>query len=251
MIYAYSTINVAVANTPRQFFLRKQSSDEDVVRDVFSRRQYDLAHLPRFEELRSFVQRKEANGGRPLIVDAGANIGASSVYLMASQPKAHVVAIEPNQGNFQLLAKNVEGLNVEAVHGALSSSSGSARVIDPGHGHWGYRTEAADGGQHTAETVPRLTVNDIYKKHERSSFPYLVKIDIEGGERDLFSANTEWVEQTPLIVIELHDWLMPKGGTSTPFLKCVSKLDRDFIYNGTNMNIYSIANDLKEISRRR
>ena len=62
MIYAYSTINVAVGNTPRPFFLRKQSSDEDVVRDVFSRLQYDLAHLPRFEDLRSFVQRKEANG---------------------------------------------------------------------------------------------------------------------------------------------------------------------------------------------
>jgi FkbM family methyltransferase len=169
--------------------------------------------------------------------------------LAANLPRALVVAIEPNNANFQLLVKNVEGLDVETIHGAISSTSGSARVVDPGKGHWGYRTEAVDGDSRAAETVPRVTVNDIYGRHASSFFPYIVKIDIEGGEMDLFSANTEWVDRTPLIIIELHDWLLPKRGTAGPFLKCISKLDRDFVYSGANMNIYSIANDLKGLLR--
>jgi FkbM family methyltransferase len=251
MIYVYSSINVMVGNTPRQLYFRKQSSDEQVIREVFTGLQYDFGHLPRFAELSSFVRRRQTSGLRPLIIDAGANIGASSIYLLANQPKAVVVAIEPHLGNFQLLTMNVQGLDVEAINAALSSTSGSARVVNPGLGHWGYRTEAIDGGQQIAGTIPRVTVNDIYERHAKGFFPFLVKIDIEGGERDLFSANTEWVDHTPLIIIDLHDWLMPKRGTTTPFLKCVSMLDRDFVYNGANMNIYSIANDLEGLSRRR
>ena len=72
--------------------------------------------------------------------------------------------------------------------------------------------------------------------------PFIVKIDIEGGEQDVFSGNTEWVARTPVLIIELHDWLIPKGGTSGPFLKCISALDRDFVYIGEA--IFSIANDL-------
>jgi hypothetical protein len=70
-----------------------------------------------------------------------------------------------------------------------------------------------------------------------------VKVDIEGAEADLFSGNTEWVELTPIIIVELHDWMLPKKGTSRPFLQCISKLDRDFIYLGED--VYSIANDLQ------
>jgi hypothetical protein len=69
-----------------------------------------------------------------------------------------------------------------------------------------------------------------------------VKIDIEGAEAELFSANTEWVDQTPLIIIELHDWLLSRQGISRNFLRCVSSLDRDFVHIGEN--IFSVKNDL-------
>ena len=37
----------------------------------------------------------------------------------------------------------------------------------------------------------------------------LIKIDIEGGESELFEKNIEWIEKFPLIIIELHDWMLP------------------------------------------
>ena len=70
--------------------------------------------------------------------------------------------------------------------------------------------------------------------------PFIVKIDIEGGENDLFANSTSWIDDFPLLIIELHDWLFPMKGTSRNFLMAISKLDRDFVHHGEN--IFSINN---------
>ena len=50
-----------------------------------------------------------------------------------------------------------------------------------------------------------------------------------------------WMNRTPIIIIELHDWMLPGEGTSLPFLKQVAQLDREFIYIGEN--VFSISRD--------
>jgi len=82
--------------------------------------------------------------------------------------------------------------------------------------------------------VPCITVSGIYRQTDAQCFPFLVKIDIEGSEADLFSAITEWVARTPVIVLE--------SANSRSFLQCVSALNRDSVYIGED--VYSIANDL-------
>ena len=74
-----------------------------------------------------------------------------------------------------------------------------------------------------ADTVPRVTVNQIYASHARPHFPFIVKVDIEGVELDLFSGNTEWVARTPLLIVEPHNWLLPRDGTLRPFLQCITE----------------------------
>ena len=93
--------------------------------------------------------------------------------------------------------------------------------------------------------VPAVTINQIYESHAARCFPFIVKLDVEGAEKDVFSGNTEWVARTPLIIVELHDWLMPRQGGATPFLRCISALDRDFVFIGEN--VFSIANDLEAL----
>jgi hypothetical protein len=39
--------------------------------------------------------------------------------------------------------------------------------------------------------------------------------------------------------VELHDWLLPKAGTSCSFLHCAGQHDRDFVVVGEN--IFSIG----------
>jgi hypothetical protein len=71
-----------------------------------------------------------------------------------------------------------------------------------------------------------------------SWFPFIAKIDIEGAESELFSKNTDWIDQFPVVIIELHDWLLPNENSSRNFLQCVSSRARDFLYK--RENIFSV-----------
>jgi FkbM family methyltransferase len=223
----------------RDVFFRLGTSDEDIIRFAMSNH-FNLARLRRLQELRDFAGRLAAQGKRPLIVDAGANIGTASAWFACNFADAQVMAIEPDAGNFSLLTKNVVGLAVEPINSAVSANRGFARIVDPGEGHVGLRTKPVRGPAQGA--VPRVTINDLYSRTADRCFPFIVKVDIEGGEVDLFSSNTDWLEQTPLLIVELHDWLLNRTANSRAFLRCVSRLDRDFVYFGEH--IYSIANDL-------
>jgi FkbM family methyltransferase len=227
----------------RDFYFRGDSSDTRVIKQIFGDKLYDISQLRRFDEIIRFAVRAGASGKRPLIVDAGANIGASALYFSTRFPNARTIAIEPELGNYQLLVENTKGLDVRASRRALAAVNGRLRVVDVGEGFWGFQTRSADEGE--TGSVRTMTMNEIYAANAAECFPFIAKIDIEGGEKDVFSANIEWVKQTPLIMVELHDWLLPQDGTSLPFLQCIAGLDRDFVTIGED--VYSIANNLESL----
>jgi len=239
---AHSVADLNCGGMTRRFYFRGATSDEQVVKHVFQQQEYSLNRLRRAPELIEFAKAQERKGRRPLIVDAGANIGATAVYFVLTFPNSCVVAIEPDRGNHDLLSKNVQGLQVKAYRAAVCSTKGRMRVFDPGEGHWGYRTRPIETGEADSGSVPGLMINDLYTEYGSDHFPFIVKVDIEGAERDLFAEATEWVAKTPVVIVELHDWLLPKQGVAQPFLKCISSLNRDFVQIGENA--YSIANDL-------
>jgi FkbM family methyltransferase len=237
----WAAIELNVNGAARPFHYRPGASDERVIAEVLRNREYDFARLRRGPELNALYNRLVAAGRAPLIVDAGANIGASAMWFAATFPAAHVVALEPEGANFALLAANTAGANVEPLQAALAAHPGHVRLIDPGEGAWGFRTTAA-AGDGTPADIPALTIPDLYAARAATHAPFIVKIDIEGGETNVFSAATHWVAQTPVIVIELHDWLLTGQASARPFLSCVSALDRDFVYVGEN--VFSIDNNL-------
>ncbi|MGD9501870.1 MAG: FkbM family methyltransferase [Methyloceanibacter sp.] len=226
----------------RTLLYRHGTSDEAVLHQIFTSRNYDVARLGRGAEIIDLYNRIVASAKSPLIVDGGAYIGASSIFFDHSFPDARVVAVEPEEQNFVLLQTNTRGTKIEPIRGALASRSGLANVMDPGQGCWGYRTEPAESDGQGANTVKCVTVGEIYERLAGECVPFIVKIDIEGGENDLFSSNTEWVPKTPLIMIELHDWLLAGKANSRPFLRCVSRYDRDFVLRGED--VFSIDNTL-------
>jgi FkbM family methyltransferase len=217
---------------------RRWTSDEGVALQIFDSRDYDVTKLRRYADLKSFLDRIHSRGQRPLIIDAGANIGLSSVFFAMHFPTALVVAVEPEERNFDVLRMNAARFDIECLKAAISSQNGRAKVTDPGRGDWGYQTEPAADGD-----VPSVTINSLYRRYANNRMvPFIVKIDIEGGEKELFGLNTEWIRETPLLIVELHDWLFPKSGTSGPFLRSIAALDRDFLQRSEN--IFSISNSL-------
>lgn len=66
------------------------------------------------------------------IIDAGANIGVSSVYFSSMYENSFIFAIEPEINNFKLLTFNTLGLNIFNFNGAIDNRDGELILEDPG-----------------------------------------------------------------------------------------------------------------------
>jgi FkbM family methyltransferase len=222
----------------RLFHHRGTPADLGVMKQIFESEDYSLGRLTRGAELHAIYESMVSGARRPLVLDAGANIGASVVYFSIEFPRAHIVALEPALDNFEVLRANVSDVDVDARCVAVGAVTGVMGLVDPGLGEWGYRTVPGAAGQQ----VPVVAAARIVAEKRAHGFePFIAKIDIEGGEAELFSRDTDWVDEFPLLIIELHDWLLPESGNSRNFLRCVAERNRDFVYIGEN--IFSIRNE--------
>ena len=215
----------------RKFVFRSDSvGDNAVVDQIFRAADYRIHPDARFQTLQRYSAVQAAGGKRPLVIDAGANIGASAVYFALQYSSGRIVAIEPEKGNADLLRRNCEGLDIVVREAALGAEPGTAFLSDPGHSDFGFRV-----GESGTVPVPVVSVPELLEEAEAMQlFPLLCKIDIEGGEAALFAKNTAWVDRFALIIIELHDWLFPGDGNSRNFLRTIASHDFDFTYRGEN-----------------
>lgn len=217
---------------------RGTESDIGVISQILQAEDYHLGRLRRQQELLSIYENSAAC---PLIVDCGANIGASAVWFALNYPKSRIVALEPERQNYELLVQNTECFpNVTALRAAIGPRRGRIFLTDPGAGEWGYRTKPSpEAGDKVIEEVDVVTLRDVLRGSEPDR-KFILKIDIEGAEQDLFGSNTREFGEFALIIIELHDWLLTGRATSRNFLKWHAGTDRDFVYVGEN--VFSIKN---------
>ncbi len=144
------------------------------------------------------------------VVDAGANAGFSTVLLALMFPNAHVLALEPAASNFALLVKNTALLaNVETVRAALWDKETMVCVTNPGAEPWAYRFREGAAG---SESVTTLTIKGLLRRLRCSEID-LLKVDIEGAEKRVFSGScSEWPNSVRVLIIELHDRIEPGCG---------------------------------------
>jgi FkbM family methyltransferase len=138
--------------------------------------------------------------GKPtgVLLDLGANIGMTSVWLTKKFAFTQVIAVEPDPGNAALLRQNLDlnKINGQVLEAAIGPQDGIARFNYSNISNQGQLSE-------NGSPVPMLSVDTIIKKFEVIKFG-LVKIDIEGGEQALFEGPTAWLGRTDAIVIEFH-----------------------------------------------
>lgn len=219
----------------RHFVYRPTDEDRRVCRDVFFRRSYATESLSRSQEIVAFYE----SLAEPIIVDAGANIGAAAVWFALTYPKAKVLAVEPDVSNYEVLSRNsAEFPAIVPLNAAIAAKSGTLHLTDPGVGAWGYRT--AEEPTERSYAVDAMTLEQIMAKS--TGTPFILKIDIEGAESDLFSRHCELLNRFPLVIIELHDWMLPRESNSRNFLKWHIDMERDFVHFGES--VFSISNTL-------
>jgi len=216
----------------RSFFVRWNShADLGVYYQVFINKDYDLSRFALGRRIVDSYQSFMARRQQPLIIDAGANIGASAAWFATSFPKSKIVAIEPAGGNCELLKRNCAGFDCELFEGGISSEDGTMYLNDPGCGDWAFRV--VEEGQ---IEVPVFSASKLVDDQIRKSIvPFIFKIDIEGGEDHLFRSNTDWIDKFPLLIVELHDYMLPGQARSKGFLTCLSKFDFDVVPHGENV----------------
>jgi FkbM family methyltransferase len=207
-----------------------------VFRNIFYNEDYNMARLTQWPAIKAAYAQILATGRLPLIIDCGANIGLSAVYFALEFPAARIVAVEPHGGNFaRAVAATASFKSVRVIRAGIASESGSARMVDPGMSTDAYRTEISDAGD-----VRMVGIGDLVRDEAPAAVPFVVKIDIEGFESNLFAKNTGWIDDFCVLVIELHDWMLPQQSNSRNFLRAVSQYHRDFVH--INENTFSIRN---------
>jgi FkbM family methyltransferase len=200
--------NVRIVRNDYKFpiYVRNGTTDVLLYKSIIENAEYD------------FVAEKEPK----IIIDAGANIGLASVFFANKYPNAKIIAIEPEEFNFEILEKNTEPYsNIYAVKAALWNSICELDLFG-GYDDWGFRLEmdkkeSRMQKQHLTKTV---TIEKIMEDFNIDKIDIL-KIDIEGSEKEVFNSSSAWIDKVNSIIVELHESI--KKGCNKAFYKISKK----------------------------
>lgn len=164
------------------------------------------------------------------IIDAGANIGFTSVYFANKYPNSTIIAVEPEAGNFEIILKNVKHYpNITAKPVALWSRRALIEVKDRGYGLRGFIVEEAD--MQAVNTIEALSIMDLMGDREVID---ILKMDIEGSEKEVFSRNyDQWLPHVRCLVVEVHDHLIHE--CSKTLLRALSQYNFSCFPRGENL----------------
>jgi FkbM family methyltransferase len=200
----------------------------ELLDQIFAGQAYEFRSFARAGEIQRYYEQCR----QPLILDCGANIGASAVWFATRFPKATVVAVEPEPGNFAVLKQNAHSPALHAIHGAVASAPGRLGVLDPGLGTAGFRTTISQTPGALFE-VRAYTLQELLQLVP-DAIPFILKVDIEGAEADLFGGDQEILDLFPVVIVELHDWMLPGSASSRKFLQWHTRHERDLVQAGEN-----------------
>jgi FkbM family methyltransferase len=150
----------------------------------------------------------------PVILDCGANIGLTSLYLMSCYPDARITAFEPHPVTYATLCHNIERnhlANVTPVNAALTAKGDVATIYD----------HASTPGDVCASTNTAIHDRRMRASQDRVQFGAtkvravrlseyiqgdvdLLKLDIEGAELDVLLEAEQSLHHVRQMLIEWH-----------------------------------------------
>jgi len=210
--------------------VRPGDSDIVVAAQVFGSRQYEL-DAARAAGLCRLAELWRSEGHTPVIVDAGANVGCSSLFFADAYPSAEVVALEPDPATFEVLCANVSDQpRIHPENIALWSDDGGVAMMNDGdHQSWSNRV-TGDGERR----IPSRTLEQVVAGIPNGRL-LIAKLDIEGAEREACKVSIDLLRKTPCIAVEPHDWLFPGGGCMSAVLTAVADGGFDVLVSGENI----------------
>ena len=135
-----------------------------------------------------------------VFVDVGANVGINSIYARHLRPSLRIVAIEASEGNFAILERNTDGLEIDCRFLAISDVDG---MISFG----GSGTNARISTDEAATEQVKSRRLDTFADEAGIAKIDLLKIDVEGFADLVLSgaAHTLSISQHIIVEFSVHD----------------------------------------------
>ncbi|RYD55218.1 MAG: FkbM family methyltransferase [Sphingobacteriales bacterium] len=192
------------------------NADSSTFNEVLLRKEYDL-NFP-------FAPER--------IIDGGANIGMTSIFLANKYPDATIVSVEPDAGNFALLKQNTSGYrNIVPLNTAIWHRKSRLEIVDLGRGENSFMVRETES--QSKSTFQAISIDDIMYD-QNWNYIDILKLDIEGSELEVFSYRYEqWIPKTKVLIVEMHDRF--KKGCSKAVFSAMSKYDFSCKIKGANL----------------
>lgn len=191
--------NYLVNGYKKSFSLKRNSSDSQVFEQIIELEEYKNV-------LEIF---KEKNIIPITMIDAGANIGLTCLYFKSYFPNLLITALEPSEDTFSRLENNIVNNKLSGVtllkKGLWPSITRLKADTSFRDGQdWAFRLiEAKPNEEALFETTK---IEELINDYNIETIDFL-KIDIEGGEVELFGdfSQINWLEKVRVIALEIHD----------------------------------------------
>jgi FkbM family methyltransferase len=168
--------------------------------------------------------------GRVTLIDCGADVGTVCAHLASRcRNLGAIVAFEPNGAAFTVLEQNLASLRVpgRAVHAAVSDFQGTGRMA----------VASEDPSAHAMHLVadPRgdVRVMRIDDLGLEPGLPCVLKVDVEGGEREVIRGATRTIQHASEVVVafEAHPKVARRTGQDpTEVMRALLASGRDFTF---------------------
>lgn len=135
---------------------------------------------------------------KPYIIDCGANIGLSVIYLKRLFPDAEILAFEPDEQNFMLLRQNVESFGFSGVVLKKEAVWVKEEILQfSGEGSMSSKIETGNGGK--TVDVQAIRLNNFLNRSVN-----FLKIDIEGAEFSVLQDIRDNLHRVENLFLEYH-----------------------------------------------
>lgn len=135
----------------------------------------------------------------PVIIDAGANVGLSTIYFKQTYPGADVIAFEPDSKIFRVLKENI---SLHEIHDIQLEN----RALWKEEGELFFDSEGADAGRISTTPQNKIKVSaTVLSKYLHQHVDFL-KMDIEGAEFEVLRECESRLKNVDKLFVEYHNF---------------------------------------------
>ncbi len=203
--------------------------------EIYAEENYSLKKYEISKKIMTNFEKNFRKNLKPLIIDCGSNIGSSTEYFYRIFKNSKVIGVEPNLQSLNFSKNNIISDDYLMINKAISCENKKVYLDNTLKDN-----RSSKISENKGDIVDTITVNELINYYGKDCHPFLIKIDIEGYEKDLFLKDYSWIDKFEIIIIEIHDWMYPNSANSYSFFSAMlnvmsQKNKRDMIISGENL----------------